>query len=119
MALANSPPTEKPCRSRATKTRMGASRPSEPNDGVVAVMLMVVPASVEGQPTIVPSATLATLHPELAADTLVARTLPLRRRKAAAVRWNVASNVMVAWVLTLTRGRAVWSDFYSFYRFVS
>jgi phosphate/sulfate permease len=64
-------------------------------------MLMVVPASVEGQPTIVPSAALATLHPELAADTLAARTLPLRRRKVAAVRWNVASNVMVAWVLTL------------------
>jgi hypothetical protein len=36
------------------------------------------------------------LHPELAADTLAARTLPLAARKVAAVRWNVASNVVVA-----------------------
>jgi PiT family inorganic phosphate transporter len=43
----------------------------------------------------------------------------LRRRKVAAVRWNVASNVMVTWVLTLPAAALSGAIFYSFYRFVS
>src|ERR1700736_427432 len=40
-------------------------------------------------------------------------------RKVAAVRWNVASNVVVAWVLTLPAAALFGAIFYSFYRFVS
>jgi inorganic phosphate transporter, PiT family len=40
-------------------------------------------------------------------------------RKVAAVRWNVASNVVVAWVLTLPAAALFGAVFYSFYRFVS
>jgi len=61
------------------------------------------------------------LHPELAADTLAGPNGAIvgagAARKVAAVRWNVASNVVVAWVLT--RPRCLERFFYSFYRFVS
>jgi PiT family inorganic phosphate transporter len=40
-------------------------------------------------------------------------------RKVAAVRWNVASNVVVAWVLTLPAAALFGAIFYSFYRYVS
>ncbi|HEY7246104.1 MAG TPA: inorganic phosphate transporter [Xanthobacteraceae bacterium] len=40
-------------------------------------------------------------------------------RKVAAVRWNVASNVVVAWVLTLPAAAVFGAIFYSFYKFVS
>jgi inorganic phosphate transporter, PiT family len=40
-------------------------------------------------------------------------------RKVAAVRWNVASNVVVAWVLTLPAAALFGAIFYSFYKFVS
>jgi inorganic phosphate transporter, PiT family len=40
-------------------------------------------------------------------------------RNVAAVRWNVASNVVVAWVLTLPAAALFGAIFYSFYRFVS
>jgi PiT family inorganic phosphate transporter len=71
----------------------------------------------------VPSSALATLHPELAADTLAGPNGAIvgvgAARKVAAVRWNVASNVVVAWVLTLPAAALFGAIFYSFYRFVS
>jgi PiT family inorganic phosphate transporter len=40
-------------------------------------------------------------------------------RKVAAVRWNVASTVVVAWVLTVPAAALFGATFYCFYRFIS
>jgi PiT family inorganic phosphate transporter len=40
-------------------------------------------------------------------------------RKVAAVRWNVASNVVVAWIVTLPAAALFGAVFYEFYEFLS
>src|SRR5262249_58702275 len=40
-------------------------------------------------------------------------------RKVAAVRWNVASNVVVAWIVTLPAAAAFGAAFYELYKFLS
>jgi len=40
-------------------------------------------------------------------------------RKVAGVRWNVASNVVVAWIVTLPAAAAFGAAFYELYKFLS
>jgi len=63
------------------------------------------------------------LHPELAADTLAGPNGAIvgvgAARKVAAVRWNVASNVVVAWIVTLPAAALFGATFYKLYEFIS
>jgi PiT family inorganic phosphate transporter len=40
-------------------------------------------------------------------------------RKTAAVRWNVASNVVMAWIVTLPAAALFGAAFYELYKFLS